>query len=67
MQYESEESTDYFDLPNDLLYLLLKYKISQRAIYEIGGYKYKPLAIEIIKSIADKYNEKLLGMDWRKE
>lgn len=59
-QYKSEETTYCYDSPDDLLYSLLKYQISQRAIYETGGYKYKSLALEIFKSIDSEYYERAL-------
>lgn len=54
-QYKSEEAVYYFDSPDDLLFSLLKYQISQKSIHETSGYKYKSLALEIFKSIDDEY------------
>lgn len=59
-QYKSEEAVYYFDSPDDLLFSLLKYQISQKAIRETGGYQYKSLALEIFKSVDDEYYNRAL-------
>lgn len=59
--YKSEEATYYFDSPDDLLYSFLKYKMSQKAIHETGGYKYKPYALELLKSVDSEYYNRALA------